>query len=376
MGTYFSNFHIRTQEVKFVEKEIIRYYESLGMKLVDGNNTNVTISLNIIANGDWVSVYSDDFEYEDSLKIVPIISEKSNSDVLAISCFDSDYLFLNLINKKELIDLWLNIGRSSEVKVKRRSNINDWKTKINNFNLFKENVRKEYIYAEEFLELSNEYFNLPYEQIMLNDIDNSSCKLYFTAPEDNNIPPSKLELTSYPVSPTKSNEPVLCRVNNVGRASKGLAIVFSGDYIENDDMLIEEVNFVVDKGNYIENVPIKLQKTKLEKEGYIYYWKDENFKILKAVSKNLPAKVYDKKRSIESICLRFVPKGKEAKMLNIKVTFIPLANPIKGQCTWYVWMGHNSKKDYIKNYNEKAKKHNKIFGEHFELIDPKKYDIN
>ncbi|MBQ8293295.1 MAG: hypothetical protein IJX78_05800 [Bacilli bacterium] len=350
MGTYFSNFHIRTKEAKYIGKEIIGYYESLGMKLVDAKDVNATISLNITANGDWVSVYSDDFEYEDILNIAPIISEKSSSDVLAVSCVDSDYLFLNLINKQELIDLWLNIGRSSEVKIKRRSNINSWKTKINNFDLFKVNAKKEYIFAEEFLELSNEYFNLPYEEIILNDIDNCSFKLYFAALEEDNTPPSKLELTSYPVSPTKSNEPVLCRVNNIGRASKGLAIVFSGDYIENDDILIEEASLVVDKGDHVKYIPIKLQKTRLEKEGYIYYWKNESYKIPKVVSKDLPAKVYDRKRSIESICLRFIPKGKEEKMLNIKVTFIPLTNPIKGQCTWYVWMGHNSKKDYIKKY--------------------------
>ena len=39
---------------------------------------------------------------------------------------------MNLINKLELIDLWLNIGRANEIKIKRRTNINSWKKKINN----------------------------------------------------------------------------------------------------------------------------------------------------------------------------------------------------------------------------------------------------
>ena len=377
MGAYFSNIHIRTKEVKCIEKELISYYENLGMKLVDVNDANITITINIIEKDEWVSIYSDDFEYEDILNISPIISKKINSDVLSVSCEDSDYLFINLINKLELIDLWLNIGRANEIKIKRRTNINSWKKKINNFELFKENAKKEYICAEEFLEFSNEYFNLPYEQIIPIDIDDSSYKLYFAAPEDNNMPPSKLKLTSYATSPPKSNDPLLCTVNSEGRASKGLAIIFFGNYIEHDDIYFKEVNIILKEGkdNY-KYIPITMQKLKLNNGEYIYYWKDEKFKIPKAVSKNITEKIYYKKRNLEEISLRFVPDGKEEKMLDIKVAFIPLANPINGQCVWYVWMGHKSKKDYIKYYNNVSKKHNQKFRYHFDLIDPDKYDLD
>ena len=122
-------------------------------------------------------------------------------------------------------------------------------------------------------------------------------------------------------------------------------------------------------------MPITLEKTKLETGEYVYYWKNNEFKISKAISEDLPAQIYNKKRNIESIGLRFVPRGNERKMLDIKLTFIPLSNPINGQCTWYVWMGHESKKEYIKKYNEEAKKHNDSFGTHFEIIDDE-YDID
>lgn len=375
MGQYFSNFHIRSKKISIITEEIINYYTNLGMKITDANSADVIVSLYQEESSEWISVYSQDFIYKDVLDVVPVISEKHNVDALAISCIDSDYLFLNLINMSQAIDLWLNIGRSNELKIKRKSNINGWKSKIKDFKLFKENAKKEYICAEEFLKLSNEYFDLPYEQIIPSD--KKDCyKLYFSKSDKKDISGTKLELTSYSLSPIKANQPILCKVNNIGKASNGLAIVFSGNYIEHDEIYIEDVNIILsDKEDTYKYLPITLEKAKLETGEYVYYWKNNEFKISKVISEDLPAQIYNKKRNIESIGLRFVPRGNERKMLDIKLTFIPLSNPINGQCTWYVWMGHESKKEYIKKYNEGAKKHNDSFGTHFEIIDDE-YDID
>ena len=78
-----------------------------------------------------------------------MISEKLDADVLGISCFDSDYLYLNLINKNENINVWASTGSAAGTGIRRRMGINAWKSKVKEFSRFKESLKTEYVFAEE-----------------------------------------------------------------------------------------------------------------------------------------------------------------------------------------------------------------------------------
>ena len=110
MGAYFSNLQIRkTKELDTdkIKEAVSALMEKSRYKAVSNQEeADVTV---IIFNGDspWVSVCSDGIEiYDDktSEALLRPLSAELDTDVMAVSCFDSDYLLLNLINESEKIN--------------------------------------------------------------------------------------------------------------------------------------------------------------------------------------------------------------------------------------------------------------------------------
>ena len=103
-------------------------------------------------DSEWISVYSDFFEFGEPKQFQDIarpISERLHTDVLGIACFDSDFMFMNLINPEQKLDAFARIGGGYGVK--RRSNFNAWKNKVTGLDAFKRcAAENEYAFAEEF----------------------------------------------------------------------------------------------------------------------------------------------------------------------------------------------------------------------------------
>ena len=107
MGWFFSNLHVfKTAEYdtgvfQSVLTEILR---AKGYRL-EHNQDKADLMLSIYdAGGKWFSVWSDGLEFYTDESIQTIcnpLSERLSTDVLTVSCFDSDCLLLNRIRNSK-----------------------------------------------------------------------------------------------------------------------------------------------------------------------------------------------------------------------------------------------------------------------------------
>ena len=137
MVSWFSNLHIRKTDEISKEKIcncVINSLAEQGFTSVKNmQEADVTVAVAEPQNSKWISLYSEIFAHDDpdSCKAVAMpLSSRLHTDVLGIACFDSDYLYLNLINSDENADAWIGIGSGKELGITRRNNLTAWKKKI------------------------------------------------------------------------------------------------------------------------------------------------------------------------------------------------------------------------------------------------------
>ncbi|MBR4033606.1 MAG: hypothetical protein IKJ04_02255, partial [Clostridia bacterium] len=147
MGSYFANLFVKAKDANIITEKISEFYASSGIIPCDRENADIEIALFSPENSDWTSVCSDAFTHTDILNLANPLSVAANTDVISVACFDSDYLFLNLINPADSTDAWLNIGKSYEIKAPRRSNITAWKNKVRDYESFKLAAKEKHVCA-------------------------------------------------------------------------------------------------------------------------------------------------------------------------------------------------------------------------------------
>lgn len=365
MGSWFSNIHIRKNETateETVEKYIGKIMASKHY-LPCTSETDADGAVAIVASEDccWISIYADLLSLEDPSKCAEImvpLSSELHTDVLGISCFDSDYLYLNLINTADKTDAWLGIGSASGLGIKRRSGISAWKKKVSDFQAFSESVKKKYVFAEEFLAAVERCLELPtvqssasYEYLKDFELDKKAKYFYFKLPEDMKTKePVKLVPRMYSGMPCFLDKPGVVDGINVGGESRGLSVYFIGPYVENDEITFSDVCFVKWKNNQTETIPFDLTKVQLADGQWAYYYHDPGFRIPAKVDDRLPMSKRMRAENEHSIIVRFIPHGNHRKILDITVVLVPDKNP-EGQTGWNVWHHWGSKKAFIDHYN-------------------------
>ncbi len=378
MGAYFSNLHIKKASTSEgdVKSWILAYFEEKGFVQADRDTADFEVNILASESGHWISVYCDAFTHTDVLALCPRIAQNSGNDVLGIACFDSDYLFLNLLNVKEKRDLWLNIGDSPELKKPRRSNVLSWKNSVKNIDAFRSAAKKNYVCTEEFLLSIQDELDLSFEQSTGFDLSDSVSKLYFSAPQKDSSLLTKLKIRQFDLMPCAPGIRKTCLVNNSGASSRGLAVLFVGNYVENDEITIDDATFCFHdrRGDWVD-VPITFMKRQLSDGRWIYYWEDKDFKIPQVVSPDLPFRVQENKNALNSFGIRYVPNGNKRKFLDITVVFAPLSNWDRGQCYWRVWAHSSSKRRYIEMHNQGWKKCGASNIEDV-LLNPDEYDLD
>ena len=136
MGSWFCNLHIRREGMvtgKTVIEFLDQWMKEQGYLASSADEADGAIAIVENENGQWISIYSDLMSFEDPAQYAKIgvpLSERFRSDVLGISCFDSDYLYLNLLNAAEQTDAWIGIGSAAGLGIKRRSGLSQWKKKV------------------------------------------------------------------------------------------------------------------------------------------------------------------------------------------------------------------------------------------------------
>lgn len=366
MGSWFSNIHIRKNNTVTEEtiEKCISNFMAAKHYLPCASEIEADGAVAIVASEDchWISVYADLLSLEDPGKFGEIaipLSSELHTDVLGISCFDSDYLYLNLINTEDKTDAWIGIGSASGLGIKRRSGISAWKKKVSDFQAFSESAKKKYVFAEEFLAMAERCLELPaiqssasYEYLKDLELDKKAKYFYFKLPEDmKSKDPVKLVPHMYSGMPCFLEKPSIVDGINVGGESRGLSVYFIGPYVENDEITFSDVSFVKRKNNRAESVPFELTKVQLADGQWAYHYHDPGFRIPPKVDDRLPMSKRFRMECERSIIVRFIPHGNPRKMLDITVVLVPDKNP-EGQTGWNAWHRYGSKEKFIEQFNK------------------------
>lgn len=371
MGSWFSSFHVLIKDG--ITSDMLRncicgimagkqFVSVPSMEEADG-----AFALVYDEDSRWISVYSDLLFYDECgsfAETAEPISAELDTDVLCISCFDSDYICLNLINKKAKTDAWLGVGSASGLGIKRRTGLSAWKDRVNDFSVFREYAKKKYDFAEDFLGDIASCIGIPeqkstasYEYLEESGLADKAEYIYFKLPEgQKNRELPKLEQHVYSLMPCFLEKPSTVEAINTGGASKGLSVFFIGSYVEHDEISFSDACFVRWKNKLTEAEPFELQKVQLKDGQWAYYYHAPGFRIPEKVDDRLPNGKREDAEHEQSIIVRFVPHGNPRKILDISVVLVPDEN-FAGQTGWNVWASFGSKAAFIKHHNDAWSRH-------------------
>ena len=167
-------------------------------------------------------------------------------------------------------------------------------------------------------------------------------------------------------------------VVNTGGKTKGVAIAFSGSYVEQEELRFRDVRleYALDRSPR-KTIPLSLEKKQTQTGQWVYYAELPEFSIREGVKEGLSWKRKIDEEWKREFGVRFTPEGNPRKLLDITVHFIPLKNP-EGQCGWCSWHQYGSKRAYIEEHNrswsETMQKHHPVDG--VKLLNIDDYDID
>ena len=166
---------------------------------------------------------------------------------------------------------------------------------------------------------------------------------------------------------------------NIGGASKGIAISFTGKYVESGEIEFKDVQLeygFADRERKI--IPLTLEKVQAKNGNWIYSAKVPDFQIPEKIKEGLPYKKASEEKSKKEFAIRFTPVGNPRKSLDICVYFIPIEN-LQGLCNWCVWHLSDSKREYINQFNKGKDKISEAFKKmgffnNVLILDPNDFD--
>ena len=388
MGWFFSNLHVRKTaeyDADFFRSTLTEILNAKGY-VKKNSPDEADLSLSIYdAGGKWVSVCSDglDFYTEETIRdICNPLSESLSADVLTVSCFDSDCLLLNRINRKLDVVAWAKTGSYPELKM--RSTPARWKDIVTDIAQWKSVLTQKYNFAEDALDGLEPLLGLTSgqgqfcDELITEQFTEGVQTLYFNLPESSSkSEPPKLSFTSPSLMPCEIGKDECYFVINTGGKTKGVAIAFSGSYVEQEKIRFRDVQLEYDLDRYPrKTIPLQLEKRKTQTEQWIYYAELPDFPIREGVKEGLPWKRKSDEEWKRQFGVRFTPEGDPRKLLDITVHFIPLKNP-EGQCGWCAWRWYGSKRAYIE---ERNRTWGEIVEEHhvqgIKLLNPDDYDLD
>lgn len=364
MGIFFTNIHIKkTPELSIedIEKAFLIELEDKGYHLTDKEDEAVHVLKICDFGSEWFSVASDYFEFSSPQSISNLympLSGALNTDIVVMGCFDSEYIYLNLLNKTEGIDAWLNIGGIPGLSKERRSNKRSWKKKVIDYGLFERILKESQTDPPLFLENSEHIFMMNRQQIYY-EVDFFDCSeemsetdspeehcLYFSGKEVTNkesLP--SLRISDFVLTPNENGKESNITAISNGSKSKGLGVLIT---LKNGNL--EEVKIENAHIGYMRYkspiAPVDLKKCMSEDGRDVYYWEDRSFPLFQKVRDDLPMVRKAEAEFNNTICLWFTPYGEYERLQDIQVTFIPLKNPANS-CTWCVWDGYPTKEAYF-----------------------------
>lgn len=363
MGSWFSNLHVRKTET--ITNEIVCDYikNALAEKKYileeSAQDADVIVAVLTEQDSQWISICSQAFAHDDpdSCKAVAApLSAQLHTDVMGIACFDSDYLYLNLINAEENADAWVGIGAGKELGITRRNNVTAWKKKVSEYPSFSAAAKGAYPCADEFLTAAESCLGLSAEQgsVSLDYLKETSLQqdvmfLYFRQEEQTRSTGPDLRICymqyAFPCFAGKENSVTFL---NIGDEFQGVSVYFLGPYVEQD-----EITFCDVKMGYLWEplLDLELKKMQLPDGQWAYGCHIPDILIPAGVRGRMKQekRYYLERERMRNIS--FIPQGNPRKMLDITVLIVPDGKP-DNQAMWNIWHQHGSKEGFIKHYNK------------------------
>ena len=363
MGSWFSNLHIRKNDG--ITKESVcnciknTFSERNCTQVECAEDADFTVTVYIPRNSDWISICSDELSHDDpdSCKdIIAPLSAQLHTDVMGIACFDSDFLYLNLINADENVNAWIGIGEGKEMGITRRNNVTAWKKKVVDYPAFSAAVKDQYVCADDFLEITDRFLGLSMEQggispKYLEDIplQGDALHLYFCQAEDRHSAGPNIQICNmrFAVPCFDGNENFVSFLN-FGDEFCGLSVYFLGSFVEHEEITFSDIRLEQFQGPFR---TLELKKIQLSDGQWAYHCHIPDLLMPPGIQGRMkPEKRYQLERErIRTIS--FVPHGNPRKMLDITVVLIPDGNP-DNQAQWNIWHQHGSKEAFIKWHNK------------------------
>ncbi len=340
MGAFFDNLHILKSDkydLETLKNELSDKLKIQGFSLLpEGADGDVFVMIYEPGEGSWVSIESDAFMFDSEEAIrtyTDPLSLAFNTDVIAATCFDSDYLRLALLNSVDNTDGWINVGKSYDPLI-RRTKVAPWKKLVKDTEGLKATIKKDHACAEEAFEEIAEMIGMQPQQTMLGCggeelLDGKITRMEFSAPEGK-IKPPKLQLHSYNAPPIKIGKFLRVSFINTGDKAKGLKFIFMGECVEKGEITFEDVSLFYDDKHH----PIELQESELMGGEKCYVWKDPYFQLPPAVNENLPLVKQINLGFDREISVCCTPKGNTENPESLRIVGIPLSNPMEGQVSW------------------------------------------
>ena len=246
MGYSFTNIQIRnTGEEIDCDRLVSVMTKGKRLRRVDkAEKADFIIAIIPGRDGGWLTVASDLFEEDDeqTIALAKKFSILLQRETLVIGCFDSDYLFLNLLDDRSGTDAWAACGHCPGGRAPRRSSYTAWKDYVDDMQAFKKAMRLNSAFAEDCLEKLEPILSLPVSQgricAELAVEDESAQCYYFVLEEDE----SKQEPPRFSTGRTRPifyyfDQDNVVGFLNEGGPSRGVWVLFCGPVI--DQRLVE-----------------------------------------------------------------------------------------------------------------------------------------
>ena len=348
MGSTFSNISIRKNST-LTQEAVVECMSAVlldrGFRRSTEEAADISFAVFSLPLSDWFTVCESAMMFEDcneQLDIANLLSSKLQSDVLRISCFDSDYIYLNLLNPQIKLDAWASVGSSAGLGIRKRTRLSAWKPHVSDISAFANALKKRYVFAEDLLGEVSAELKLPYAQSLsvydyLSEIL-ASCEityLHFCMPiEHLNPEPPVLEHYTYSLRPCTSGRPLVVSCINKGGSGKGIEIFILGKSIEQYDVTFSEVTMAYrNRSEQQDHTPVILVKRQMPDGSIGYHGEVRNFRIPEKVTSSLPQAVRVKKESDLHFWFRCIPQYNDASSIKICVLIRPIQNP-EGGIEW------------------------------------------
>ncbi len=377
MGLFFSDIHIRKNgniSSDSLKDYFIPELQKKGFAVSDEENEN-TVSLCICCpeESKWISVCTElyDFNtYEEMNRTAGKISADMCTAVLAAACFDSDFLMLDLVSPGSSSDGFLRSGIPAGMKISKRTSLAGFRKYASDFHKLKKAAACDQTFAEQTLLDIAPLIGMTQRQCLLSGDEaegNDIIRISFSPPESYVKEKPEFRIWHFELMPCQIDRP-FCDESvfavNYGGSSRGIAVMITGDFIEKDELVFENVRFTADR--YEKAVDFSKVR---DKEGRsMLYWEDRDFRIPPAVPESLPLKKRMDTEFRRIFGIRFRLKGNPRKLLDIRVWFVPLENRQGADC-WYVYRYSSTKQAYIAENNSEYPPGSEFY------LDPADYDL-